>query len=301
MKLKADCVSKHFQTTQAVKDLSFQVPSGCVFGLLGPNGAGKTTLIRMLLDIIKPDSGTILYDGNVPDGRMKDKISYLPEERGLYKKMKVADLLDYFARLKGLGVQQARANRQRYLERLNMQDTARQRIEELSKGNQQKIQVLSVLVSDPEVLVLDEPFAGLDPINTRDTKLLLQEERSKGKTIILSTHQMNQAEELCDFVLMINEGRRVLYGPLSEIVVQHSEDALLLDCSDLPDNLAGVTHSLPEGRFTKIYTETGLPTATLLRNLLDAGVEIRGFRPAAISLERIFIQVVQQSSQGVAA
>lgn len=301
MKLVADCVSKHFQSTHAVKGLSFQVPSGSVFGLLGPNGAGKTTLIRMLLDIIKPDSGTIRYDGNILDGRMKEKISYLPEERGLYRKMKVSDLLDYFARLKGLSLHQAKANRQRYLERLNMMDTGRQRIEELSKGNQQKIQILSVLVSEPEVVVLDEPFAGLDPINTLETKLLLQEERSKGKTIILSTHQMNQAEELCDFVLMMNEGRRVLYGALSELVAQYSEDALLLDCPGLPGPIAGVRHSVAEGRFTKIYTETGVATAEILRNLLDAGVELKGFRLASISLERIFIQVAQQSSQGVAA
>ncbi len=293
-------MSKHFQSKKAVHELSCQVPSGCVFGLLGPNGAGKTTLIRMLLDIIKPDSGTILYDGNVLDGRMKEKISYLPEERGLYKKMKVGDLLDYFARLKGLSREQARANRTRYLERLNMRDTVRQRVEELSKGNQQKIQVLSVLVPEPEVVILDEPFAGLDPINTRDTKLLLQEEKRKGKTIVLSTHQMNQAEELCDFILMMHEGKRVLYGRLTELVALHSEDALLVECADLPGPISGIRQCVPEGRFLKIYPEPGVPTACILRNLLDLGIDIKAFRPASISLETIFIQVAQQNSQGVA-
>src|SRR5437867_8292532 len=221
-KIALENVVKQFDGKVAVDNVSFEIPSGKVFGLLGPNGAGKTTLIRMLMDIIKPDSGKILYDGHALSAGDKDRITYLPEERGLYRKEKILDVLVYFARLKGLSRRDARHRSRHYLEKLEMLDVAQRKVEELSKGNQQKIQIASALVSDPDVIILDEPFAGLDPLNVRNTKDLLWEERIRGKTVLLSTHQMNQVEELCDSLMMINRGKKVLFGGVHEIVQQYS-------------------------------------------------------------------------------
>ncbi|PYV08487.1 MAG: hypothetical protein DMG07_25665, partial [Acidobacteria bacterium] len=225
-KITVERVVKRFQTKLAVAEVSFEVERGNVFGLLGPNGAGKTTLIRMLIDIIRPDSGTVLYDGRPLQSGDKDRITYLPEERGLYRKERVQDTLEYFARLKGLSKPQARSRAVAYLEKLEMTPVANARIEELSKGNQQKIQIAATLVSDPDVIILDEPFTGLDPINVRLAKALLDEERRNGKTILLSTHQMNQVEELCDCLLMVHNGCQVLYGRVEEIVRRFSDGAL---------------------------------------------------------------------------
>ncbi len=296
-KISFEQVTKRFDSKLAVAGVSFEIPVGKVFGLLGPNGAGKTTLIRMLMDIIKPDSGTILYDGHSFAEGDKDRVTYLPEERGLYRKEKVRDVLEYFARLKGLSPGDARKRTLQFLVRLEMGDVAMRKIEELSKGNQQKIQIAATLISDPEVIILDEPFAGLDPLNVQLTKAVMAEERDKGKTILLSTHQMNQVEELCDNVMMINFGRQVLYGALETIVQRYSEPALILECSPITGDIPELERVVAENRHWKIYPKSGVTTTAVLKSLLDRGIQIERFQKATTPLEQIFIKVARESAQ----
>jgi ABC-2 type transport system ATP-binding protein len=298
MNISVHGVRKQFQSVTAVDDVSFEVPSGGVFGLLGPNGAGKTTLIRMLLDIIRPDSGVISYDGKEIDSAVKDGIGYLPEERGLYRKTRVGDMLEYFAALKGMSRERARRQTLYYLDRLDMTDVIRRKVEELSKGNQQKIQIAAVLVGDPQVIVLDEPFSGLDPLNVRETKAVLREEQAKGKTVLLSTHQMNQAEELCERLVMINQGRRVLYGSIEEIVEHYSESAFMLDGPPLRLPYPGISRIEPQGKLQKVYPQPGTEPRAVVASLLSDGVPVDGFSRAGVSLEEVFVRVAEESSEG---
>jgi ABC-2 type transport system ATP-binding protein len=290
-------VRKTFNSNAAVAGASFDIPAGRVFGLLGPNGAGKTTLIRMIMDIIRPDSGQIFFEGRAITEADKDRITYLPEERGLYKKEKVLDMLEYFARLKGMARLRARGSALRYLHKLEMESEANRRVEELSKGNQQKIQIAATLVSEPDVIILDEPFAGLDPLNVRMTKSLLAGAREEGKTIVLSTHQMNQVEELCDHLFMINHGRQVLYGPLEEILAQYSEPALLLGCSPWDGDIPGIERAVQDGRFLKVYPAEGVQPTEVLKALLDRGARFEHFQRATTPLEEIFVKVAQETSR----
>lgn len=294
-KIALENVRKQFDSKVAVAGVSFDVPQGKAFGLLGPNGAGKTTLIRMILDIIKPDSGTILYNGCRLTLEDKDRITYLPEERGLYRKERVQDLLVYLARLKGMSLPEARRRTALYLARLEMSDVLDRRVEELSKGNQQKIQIAATLVSDPEVIVLDEPFVGLDPLNLRLSKDILSEERKAGKTILLSTHQMNQVEELCDSLFMLNQGVRVLYGTVAEIMDRYSEPALLVECSPIPEEIPEIDRIVRDGVAQKIYPKPGVSHTAVLKALIDRGVQIDSLRKATTPLEEIFIRVVRES------
>ena len=208
---------KSYALTLAVDDVTFEVGGGEVFGLLGPNGAGKTTLLRLLMSILIADAGEILLDGRPlerPDG---DRIGYLPEERGLYRKEKVREVLIYFGMLKGLARRAARARAEQWLDRVGLPEAAGRRVDELSKGMQQKVQIAGALLHDPDILVLDEPFSGLDPLNTVLIKDLLRDMSRAGRLVILSTHQMPMVEALCDRVAMIDRGRLVLYGDLQEI------------------------------------------------------------------------------------
>jgi len=296
-KIVFEKVTKNFDAKVAVAGVSFEIPSGKVFGLLGPNGAGKTTLIRMLMDIIKPDSGTILYDGHSFAESDKDRVTYLPEERGLYRKEKVRDVLEYFAQLKGLSPPDARSRTLKFLARLEMADVAMRKVEELSKGNQQKIQIAATLISDPEVIILDEPFAGLDPLNVQLAKEVMAEERQKGKTILLSTHQMNQVEELCDNLLMINFGRQVLYGSLISIVQRYSEPALLLECSPIGEGIPELERVIPENKHWKVYPKPGVSSTAVLKALIERGIQIDGCQKATTPLEQIFIKVAKESAQ----
>ncbi|HYK87904.1 MAG TPA: ATP-binding cassette domain-containing protein [Acidobacteriota bacterium] len=296
-KINLENVWKRFDSKVAVAGVSFEIPPGKVFGLLGPNGAGKTTLIRMMMDIIKPDSGTILFDGHVLTTKDKDRITYLPEERGLYRKEKVRDVLEYFGELKGLSRQNSRARTIEYLTKLDMIEVHQKKIEELSKGNQQKIQIAATLISDPQVVILDEPFTGLDPLNVRVTKSLLAEEGRKGKTVLFSTHQMNQVEELCDELLMINLGKQVLYGRLEDILQRYSEPALLVECSPLDGTIPEIERVTMEGKLRKIYPKPGIAPHTVLKSMIDRGIQIERFQKASTPLEEIFIKVAQESSR----
>lgn len=297
-KIVVENVTKQFSSKLAVDEVSFKIPAGKVFGLLGPNGAGKTTLIRMLLDILRPDSGKILYEGQALTTQYKDRVTYLPEERGLYRKQKVREVLEYFVRLKGLSRHDARKQALLYLEKLEMSDVANRKVEELSKGNQQKIQIATALASSPDIIILDEPFAGLDPLNVRVTKALIAEEKETGKTILLSTHQMNQVEELCDDLVMLNHGKRVLYGSVEEILQRYSEAALLLQCDRLDGQIPEIERVVPQGKFQKVYPRSGVSTNALLKCLLERGVQIDRFQKAATPLEEIFVRVASESDPG---
>ncbi len=234
-------VTKRFGPNLAVDDLSFDLKKGEMFGLLGPNGAGKTTTIRMMLDIFKPDSGQIsVFDGPMNEAK-KNRIGYMPEERGLYREMPLERSLTYLGTLKGLSVAEVRERAEGYLERFDLIQHRTKKIKELSKGMQQKAQIIATILHRPELLIIDEPFSGLDPVNTELVKDLLRELNQSGVTVIMSTHQMHQVEELCDRILLVNQGRRVLYGNLAEVRRRFSGHEVLVQTSDpRPEILAGV-------------------------------------------------------------
>ncbi|HOS54173.1 MAG TPA: ATP-binding cassette domain-containing protein, partial [Anaerolineaceae bacterium] len=212
-----DRISKAFGNLQAVKNVSFEVNPGEIFGLLGPNGAGKTTSIRIILDIFKADSGTVSILGGAMTEEKKNRIGYLPEERGLYQDIQLERCLVYLATLKGLEESEARGRINDYLQKFDLADARKKKVKELSKGMQQKAQLITTLVHKPEVVIIDEPFSALDPVNTQMVKDLLKEERHRGTTIVMCTHQMHQVEELADRIALINAGETVLYGGLTEI------------------------------------------------------------------------------------
>lgn len=222
-------VSKSFNDTKVVDGISFNVGQGEIFGLIGPNGAGKTTIIRMMMDIIKPDSGEIFILGERLNEIAKNRIGYLPEERGLYRKLTVIDSLIYLSSLKGITSQNARSRTEELLKRIDMLPHKNKKIEELSRGMGQLIQFLVTIIHDPQLVILDEPFAGLDPVNTELLKEIILELRNQGKVIILSTHRMNEVEELCDRIFMINKGQNVLYGELTEIKSEYRNNSILLE------------------------------------------------------------------------
>ena len=217
-------IVKQYGNYRASDDVSFEIPQGKIFGLLGPNGAGKTTLIRMITRILHPDSGTILFNGEVLSDKHTELIGYMPEERGLYKKMKVGEHLVYLGRLKGLSLQKAREHVQFWLQKFQIESWQNKFIEELSKGMSQKIQFIATVLHDPRLLILDEPFSGLDPINSK----LIEEEiyamSAQGKTIIFSTHRMEQVEEICDEIVLVNKGKKILEGEVKELKHRFKEN-----------------------------------------------------------------------------
>ena len=221
-------VTKTFDSFKAVDGLSFAIESGTVYGLLGPNGAGKTTTIRMMLRIILPDSGTIQIFGDPLRDVHKDRVGYLPEERGLYRKMKVVDLLTFFGEIKSMPRREARRSAADWLDRLDLSEVATKKVEELSKGMQQKVQFVSTILHDPELLVLDEPFSGLDPVNVNILKGIILEFNRKGHTIIFSTHVMDQVEKLCGAICLIHKGRNVLEGKLSDIKKRYGHNSVTM-------------------------------------------------------------------------
>jgi ABC-2 type transport system ATP-binding protein len=227
--LKADSLFKKFGNTFAVNNVSLSVDEGRIFGMLGPNGAGKTTTIRMITNIIYPDSGEIMIMGEKLTPKLQDKIGYLPEERGLYKKIKVIEQLEYFGQLKGLSKKEANHNAKKWLEKIGASGWDNKKIEELSKGMAQKIQFVSTVLHNPPFMIFDEPFSGFDPINTELIKNIMLEMKSEGKTIILSTHQMYQVEQICDEILMIDQGKVVLSGALRDVKKNYGKNHLVIE------------------------------------------------------------------------
>jgi len=286
-------LTKEFDGLVAVDGLDMEVHSGEIFGLLGPNGAGKTTTIRMLLDIIKPDRGTIRILGEPLTERTKERIGYLPEERGLYRSVRLLDCLIYLGELKGMGRAQARERALALLERVELADQARSKIKELSKGMQQKAQFVATILHDPELVILDEPFQGLDPLNVELVKEMILEMREEGKTVVLSTHQMNLVEELCNRILLINQGRAVLYGPLAEIKARYAQHSVILSCEGPLGEITGARRVERRGPDYEVFLEDGTSPQDVLRQLVERGVPVTRFEVATPPLEEIFIAVVE--------
>jgi len=287
-------VVKTYDGRAVVNRVSFEVQAGEIFALLGPNGAGKTTLIRMITDILRPDSGEILLEGHSVQSNRKPRIAYLPEERGLYRKVPVVDALAYFGELKGLTGPDARAAAHQLLDRFGLSDWAKKQVQALSKGMQQKVQLCTALIGDPRLLILDEPFSGLDPLNVQLFEDVLDERRRAGVTVLLSTHQMNKVEQLCDRALMINRGHMVMYGPVRDLRRQYAEHAVLVTGGTLPATVPGVTRQEPHNGATKLVLDREARATTVLRSLLDAGVAVESYTPAEPPLEDIFVHVVTQ-------
>jgi len=287
-------VVKTYDGRAVVNRVSFEVQAGEIFALLGPNGAGKTTLIRMITDILRPDSGEILLEGSSVQQDKKTRIAYLPEERGLYRKVPVLEALSYYGELKGMSGRDARAAAMALLERFALAEWAKKQVQALSKGMQQKVQLCTALIGDPRLLILDEPFSGLDPLNVQLFEDVLDERRRAGATVLLSTHQMNKVEELCDRALMINRGHMVMYGAVRDLRRQYAEHAVLVSGSALPANVPGVLRQEVHNGTTKLVLERETRPNTVLRSLLDAGVTVESYTPAEPPLEDIFVQVVTQ-------
>lgn len=291
-------ISKRFGDVQAVDNLSFDVQPGEIFGLLGPNGAGKTTSIRMILDIFEPDSGKIEILGGPMSEEKKNRVGYLPEERGLYQEIPLERCLTFLATLKGMDEHNVSNKLKAYLERFDLYQYRNSKVKELSKGMQQKAQLITTLVHDPDIVIIDEPFTSLDPINTEMVKDLLEQKRDEGKAIIMSTHQMNQVEELCDRILLIDHGHRVLYGTLQEIQGGFaSRDIMVTPLSNLPETIEGVREIRKmNGRFRLVLDETSKPNR-ILKNLINSGVELIEFEIAVPPLNEIFIKVVKDKDE----
>jgi len=301
-------VVKAYDGKLAVDQVSFEVNGGEVFGLLGPNGAGKSTLIRMTMDILRPDSGRITVNGRPSTDADHDNVGYLPEERGLYRKQKVIDVLDYFGRLKGM-TGDVKAKAQAALDRMGLGEWSKKRVDALSKGMQQKVQIVGTLLHDPEVVILDEPFAGLDPVNARMVKDLILTLKREGRLVVLSTHQMDQVEELCDRIVMIDRGRRVLYGTVREIKRRYAEEihstsgrgnVVVVDGEGDFETLPGVLSASSVGGAKKLTLTPELKPERFLESALGAGMTIARFEAAPTPLEEIFVHVVT-SNTGAAA
>ena len=288
-------VVKNYGRKSVVDGVSFSVAAGDIFGLIGPNGAGKTTTIRMMMDIVKPDAGQISILGEQLAESTKDRIGYLPEERGLYKKLTVTETLDYLAELKGKQPAEGRA--QKLLQRLGMLAHKDKKIEELSRGMSQLIQFLSTIIHDPQLIILDEPFSGLDPVNTQILKEIVLELRSQGRAIIFSTHQMNQVEELCDRILMINHGRVVLYGQLADIKNKYRNNSVLVEAEGDLGELAGVTGRQQQGKSIELMLDGKTEPQAVLKQIVINGNAVKRFEVTTPSLNQIFIQVAGESSE----
>jgi ABC-2 type transport system ATP-binding protein len=284
---------KRYGDLVAVDHLSFEVWEGEIFGLLGPNGAGKTTTIRVVMDIIQPEEGTATVLGQPPH-LAKDRVGYLPEERGLYRNLKVRDVLVYLAELKGVSRSAARERAATLLAKVALDEWEARKVRDLSRGMQQRLQFVASIVHDPAVIFLDEPFQGLDPLNVERVKALIAELRDEGKTIVLSTHQMNLVEALCDRILLINRGRAVLYGSLEEIKLRYARNTIRVHARGVPADVPGVLAVEPDDGAFNLTLADGVQPRAVLRALLDRDVEMRAFEVAPVPLEDIFVAAVSE-------
>jgi ABC-2 type transport system ATP-binding protein len=291
--LKVRNISKTYGTVQAVDDLSFDLHTGEIFGMLGPNGAGKTTSIRMILDIIKPDRGEIEVLGGPMTEAKKPRIGYLPEERGLYDDMALMETLLFLGQLKGLSRQKAQSQAENYLRQVELWDARDRKIEALSRGMNQKAQFVAATMHEPELIIIDEPFSGLDPINTRIIKKLLYGMRDQGAAIIMSSHQMHQVEEMCQRILLINHGREVLYGPLHEIRERFSANAVEVAVHGDLEQVPGVRHLRRENGDYRLLLEEGTQPESVLQTLVQMPqITVERFERVETSLDEIFVQTV---------
>ncbi|MFP4322315.1 MAG: ABC transporter ATP-binding protein [Anaerolineales bacterium] len=292
--IHAENLVKTFNDFRAVDDLSFEVQRGEIFALIGPNGAGKSTTIRMILDIIKPDSGSIDVLGGPLKESTKDQIGYLPEERGLYKNVKVIDLLTYLGELKSMPRQDARQRAAQLLERLDLGDHLTSKVNELSKGMAQKVQVIATLLHRPALIIIDEPFSGLDPVNTQLLKDMLYETmQQEGTAVVMSTHQMLQLQAMAGRMLMIAKGQRVLYGAVDDIRQQYAKNAVIVSGEGDWPNLPGIAQAEPHQDGTYLLTlAEGTTPDDIMERIARGDYRLRRFEVAIPSLEEIFIRVV---------
>jgi ABC-2 type transport system ATP-binding protein len=288
-----DRVRKNFGDFVAVNDVSLRIPQGSIYGFLGPNGAGKTTTIRMMMSIFYPDSGTINILGQPNSEVIKDRLGYLPEEKGLYKNMKAGDLVAYFGRLKGMSKKDARTRGNALLEQFGLGEWINAKCKALSKGMGQKVQILSTLMHDPELVILDEPFSGLDPVNTEVVRDIILDMKRAGKTVIFSTHVMEHAEQICDHVVLINKGRILIDGPITQvrsaggstIQLDYDGDGAVLK------TLTGVTRVNDAGKHAEFVLAPQFDADDLLKQIVGK-VKVRRFDTREASLHEIFVRTV---------
>jgi ABC-2 type transport system ATP-binding protein len=291
--LEVQGISKSFAAVKAVDELAFEVRPGEIFGLLGPNGAGKTTSIRMILDIIKPDGGQIRVLGGPMTEAKKSRIGYLPEERGLYDDMTLMDALLFLGQLKEMPRPKAGQQAEAYLRQVKLWDARDQKIEALSRGMNQKAQFVAATMHEPELIIVDEPLSGLDPVNTRIIKDLLYRMRDRGAAIIMSTHQMHQVEEMCQRILLIDRGRRMLYGSLAEIRKQFTRNSVEVEVRGQLENVPGVERVVAQNGRYRLLLEQGIRPENLLKTLVDRPeLTVEAFKQVETSLDEIFVQVV---------
>ena len=303
--LRLENVIKTYEKHTAVNNVSFEVPKGSVFGLLGPNGAGKTSLIRIITTITGADSGTVYLDGEKLNSNHPSQIGYMPEERGLYKKMKVGDHLMYLAQLKGLSKTAAREQIKYWFDKFSITDWWDKKVEELSKGMQQKIQFIATVIHRPKLLILDEPFSGLDPINTNLIKSEIDEMNQNGTSIIFSTHRMEQVEEVCEHIVLINQGQKVLEGRVADVKNRFKDNLYKIKYTGtLPDNLqmtdaADDSYKIIGQDKKSITVQVTEESASnkLLNYLISKGVHIQSFNEILPTLNEIFIKQVGQSEE----
>ncbi|MDX6712264.1 MAG: type transport system ATP-binding protein [Blastocatellia bacterium] len=298
--LNIEHVTKRFEDFVAVNDLSLKARAGRIFGLLGPNGAGKTTMIRMIVNITAPDSGKILLFGQHMTAALQDRIGYLPEERGLYKRMKIGEQLRFFAELKNLDGREATRRIDLWLEKVKLSEWRNKKTMELSKGMQQKVQFIAAVLHDPELLILDEPFTGLDPISVALIEGLVLELKAAGKTIIFSTHGMEQAERICDDICLLNKSKKVLDGSLREVKSSFGRNAVALrvdGAADVLNDRSLVSQLQTSSDEVEAVLAEGIDSQELLRRILATGARISKFELVEPSLRDIFISKVGQTNE----
>ena len=295
-------INKSYENVAAVKSLDLVIPPGSTYGLLGPNGAGKTTTIRMILRIIDPDSGSINLFGEPLSAKALDRIGYLPEERGIYKNMKVKHLLAFFAELKGMPARVSRPKIVQWLERFDLADRADSKIKELSKGNQQKVQFISSILHEPDIMILDEPFSGLDPINQQVLKDIIVELKRAGKTIIFSTHIIEHAERICDHVCIMAKGAKVADGTVARVKTEHGGEYVAIAFENYSANnvsavkrCAAVDFVRENGSTLEVGMKTNADPQQLLHELVGAGLRLKRFECTEPSLEQVFLERVGAS------
>ncbi len=292
--LRIENITKSYSGKEAVKGVSFTINKGTIFGLLGPNGAGKTSIIRIITTITRADSGSVYFCGEPLNELSPEQIGYLPEERGLYKKMKVGEHLLYLARLKGLSKSKAKEALNYWMDRFEISDWWGKRVDELSKGMQQKIQFIATVIHEPKLLILDEPFSGLDPINTNLIKSEIRRLRDEGTTIIFSTHRMEQVEEICEEIALINDGKKVLSGQVDEIKNRFKENHFEIELNQTIDlDISGFGEIIEKDlNRVKFHLNEGKNSSDLLLYLLNKGIQVTAFREILPTLNEVFIKQV---------
>ena len=290
--IQVEGLVKVYNDVIAVDHLDFQVGYGEIFGLLGPNGAGKTTTIRVLLDILNADAGTVRVLGGNPSA-MRERIGYLPEERGLYRGLRLDETLVYLGQLKGMSTTLARKRAFALLERVGLAEWSRKKVQELSRGMHQKLQIIASILHDPDLVILDEPFQGLDPVNVEVVKDLIRDLRAHGKTIVLSAHEMSQVEALCERILLIHHGRAVLYGALADIKKQFAPNAVEISPPLDWQGWTEVAHVQAHDHKQIVYLQPNIAPRDFLKRILEQGLFVEQFEMATMPLEQIFVAVVK--------